>query len=261
MSTSIIEHQQPDEVELLQKQSELESLGERVAELELEKSALQLDLRVFEHRYLQAVGSIYAELDAIEAQLLEWLSIDVPSDEEIKHRAAMARAAAQKSAQEAHDVKSRNISEPSDPSESLKKLYRRIVKRIHLDLGDSVEDRERRHRMMVEVNAAYEARDEERLTTLLDIWDAEQKATVETVSERIARLIRQIAEMRRRIDCVEQEIHRLKCGQLYLLYGRVEAAKSQGRDLIVELAEHARQQLAEREKQLESYTFARCRGK
>ena len=61
----------PEEEELRRKQSELEGLQSELAESEVELATLRSELIAFERRYLEVVGSRYAELDALEAQIVE----------------------------------------------------------------------------------------------------------------------------------------------------------------------------------------------
>ena len=59
----------PEERELEKKRSELATLEGELAQRELELTTLQSELYAFEARYLRVVGSHYAELDELEAQI------------------------------------------------------------------------------------------------------------------------------------------------------------------------------------------------
>jgi DnaJ-domain-containing protein 1 len=90
----------------------------------LDVATTQAELHSFEQEYLRVVGIRYTELDRIEAQIAEYMAY-LESSRDFK------------------------------PSESLKKLYREIAKRIHLDLATDEEERSRRQQLMAEVNQAY----------------------------------------------------------------------------------------------------------
>jgi chromosome segregation ATPase len=63
--------QRPEDAELSRKQSELGELQSRLADLELQLITLRLELGEFENLYHKKVGSLYAELDELEAQIAE----------------------------------------------------------------------------------------------------------------------------------------------------------------------------------------------
>src|SRR5437660_2672494 len=130
MRTEIIRNRTPEEQELEKKKVELASLEADLIQRELDLAALHAELAEFEGRYLRTVGVLYAELDEIEAQIAEAQARRTPNDLGAQEQAARARAQAQESFQS-----TRAIAEPKfKPTESLKKLFREVAKRIHPDL-------------------------------------------------------------------------------------------------------------------------------
>jgi hypothetical protein len=71
MSTDITRRKTPEVLELEKKHAELAILEAELAQRELELATLQAELRAFEGQYLRIVGSRYAELDEIEAQIAD----------------------------------------------------------------------------------------------------------------------------------------------------------------------------------------------
>ena len=69
--TATPEFRSPEEEELERKRQELDHLLSELAESELELATLRSELVAFERRYLERVGSRYAELDKLEAQIAE----------------------------------------------------------------------------------------------------------------------------------------------------------------------------------------------
>jgi hypothetical protein len=101
-------------------------------QLELDLATLQAELRTFEGRYLRFVGRLYAELDEINAQIAEALARFSPQDHPTQQQAAYARRQAHESAQAAGDAgTSESAPTVFHPSESIKKLYRDVARRVH----------------------------------------------------------------------------------------------------------------------------------
>ena len=81
----------PEDEELRRKQAELEDLQSELAESELELATLRSELIAFERRYLEVVGSRYAELDSLEAQIAEAVARSRPADTTARQTAESAR--------------------------------------------------------------------------------------------------------------------------------------------------------------------------
>lgn len=124
MESAIARRQTPEQQELDKKLAELAALETELAQRELDVATLQAELHAFEREYLRVVGIRYTEFDRIEAQIAEYMAY-LESSRDFK------------------------------PSESLKKLYREVAKRIHPDLTTDEEERSRRQQLMAEANQAY----------------------------------------------------------------------------------------------------------
>ena len=148
--------EKPEERELENKKAELASLEAELVQRELDFATLRTELRSVESRYLGTVGLLYAELDQIEAQIAEAEARRRPSDVGAQDHATRARTQAEESAQTARTAGESK----SKPTESLKKLFREVAKRIHPDLATNDDDRARRQKLMAEANRAYEEGDE-----------------------------------------------------------------------------------------------------
>lgn len=113
MESALARRQTPEQQELDKKLAELAALETELAQRELDVATTQAELHSFEREYLQVVGIRYTELDRLEAQIAEYMAY-LESSRDFK------------------------------PSESLKKLYREVAKRIHPDLATDEEERSRR---------------------------------------------------------------------------------------------------------------------
>jgi chromosome segregation ATPase len=94
----------PEGQELEKKLEELASLEGELIQRELDLATLRAELAEFESRYLRTVGVLYAELDEIEAQIVEAQARRKPSDFKAQAQAGRARAQAQESSETARAI-------------------------------------------------------------------------------------------------------------------------------------------------------------
>jgi len=231
----------PEEQELENKRAELALLETELTERELDLATLRAELAGFEARYIRIVGVLYAELDQIEAEIAEAQARLRPRDQTAQKEAAQARAQAEESAQTA-----KAIQEPRPkPTESLKKLFREVAKRIHPDLATNDEDRARREKLMAAANRAYEEGDEAKLRAILEEWESSPESVEgEGVGPELVRAIRKMAQIEKRLSAIETEIERLRASDLYQLKAKVDEAENEGRDLLAEMASQVEGQIA-----------------
>ncbi len=214
----------PEERELENKKAELASLEVELVQHELDLATLRADLADFENQYLRRVGVLYAELDEIEARIAETKAYRRPNDTDAQESAARARAQAQVSSES-----TRAIAEPKfKPTESLKKLFREVAKRIHPDLAINDADRSRRQKVMA----------------------SPESVEGEGVGPELIRVIRKIAQIQRRLVTIEAEMQQLRTSDLYQLWSKTDEAQNQGRDLLSEMASQAEQEIAAARKRL-----------
>lgn len=116
---------------------------------------------------------------------------------------------------------------------------------MHPDLATTDAERTRRHEWMAKVNDAYRQRDESALKSLLETW-AESPESVEGtgIASELVRVIRQIAQVRRRIKVIETTVGEIEAGELYALYMQYDTALDDGRDLLDEMANRLDMEIA-----------------
>ena len=129
----------PEDEELAKKRAELAQLESELADRELYLVNLTAQLGVFERRYIEVVGTLYAKLDDINARIAERRARLKAGDRKAQEAAKQARALANES-RAAVDVKQPELSTIA-PSEELKRLYREVAKRVHPDLSMDPADR------------------------------------------------------------------------------------------------------------------------
>ncbi len=227
----------PEEEELHGKRKELERLQSELAESELELATLRSELIAFERRYLEFVGSRYAELDRLEAQIAESTARRHPTDTSARQKAESARARAEESAEAVGDVGRESSAPGFEPSEELKALYRQAAKELHPDLTTDEDEKARRQRAMAELNKAYEECDEERIRQILDEWrSSPEHVRGDDTAAQLVRVIREIAQVRKRLDAIKSEVAELEQAELSRLKRQVEEAATRGQNLLAEIA-------------------------
>jgi tetratricopeptide (TPR) repeat protein len=221
MVSDLILSKSPEDEEFERKLAELTDLEANLVQRELDLMTFQTELNRFGCDYLQLIGSRYTELERVEAQIIEYMEY-LESSRDFK------------------------------PSDSLKKLYREVAKRIHPDLATDEAEKARRQELMIAVNEAYETGDEERLREILQEWESSPESVKgEGVGVELIRVIRKIAQCRARLQMIEREIEELMQTDLGQLKNKVDEAKGFGIDLLAETAKQLDEQIAVARRKLE----------
>lgn len=233
----------PEEEELARKKAILAELEAQLADRELERASLLAELVHFEKRYLQIVGKRYAILDDLKARIAEARAANRPDHPDARDAARQARAKAEESARAAGDAppdSATALTEPSPAprqSDTLRKLYRQAAKLIHPDQTLDGSEKERRHHLMADLNAAYARGDEARIREILRDWHASPESVQgDGTAAELIRVIRTIAQIEKRLKALAAELDQIKSGELFKLKQAVEEAAATGRDLLHDLA-------------------------
>jgi len=249
MKNEIAKRETPEERELRKKLAELTELEERLGKKELELATFRAELNAFEAMYMRIVGVKYAELDEIEAKLAEAKLQENPTDKVAQEEATQARAQADESKETLGQV--HEGFEKFIPTDTLKKLYREVAKRIHPDLAEDDSERLKREDLMARANRAYQEGDNEKLRAILAEWeDSPESVKGKGAGAELVRLIRKIAQVEDRLRTIELEIVHIKKSDLYKLKNKVEKAEIQGRDLLSEMAEKVEKEISKAKKRL-----------
>lgn len=242
----------PEEEELARKKAILADLEAQLADRELERASLLAELVHFEKHYLQTVGRRYAILDDLKAQISEARARKQPHRRDAHEDARQARSKARESARAAGvdapgELPPNDTVPPAEPhrSESLRKLYRQAAKLLHPDQTLDGGEKERRHHLMAELNAAYARGDEDRIRAILRDWHASPESVQgDGPGAELVRVIRTIAQVEKRLKAIAAELDQLRAGELFKLKQAVEEARSSGRELLKDLAEQLDRDIA-----------------
>lgn len=186
----------PEQQEIAKRQSELATLEAELARRELDLVTLQSELHSFERYYHQVIGMRFAEIDYLENQIAEYVQV----------------------VDFAEDVKSDG---------NLKKIYRALAKQIHPDLVADKDEKERRLKLMMAVNQAYEKGDEDRLRDIMHKWEMRAE---------LIRNAQKIAQSNLRIKAIEKEMAAIQQTELNQLRVQVIETQSSGQDLLQSMA-------------------------
>ena len=240
----------PEEIELDKKRRFLDRLMDRLADREEEMADLRAELERFEARYTMDVARLYAEHDEIEAQIAAEEYKLVPDDEEIKKKAEELRRRAEESAARAAEDAA-NADLQFNPTAEAKKAYHNLARIIHPDLALDADEKEKRHVLMAELNAAYSAGDQAKLNKLVeDYRNSPDLVKGDMVGDELVRAIRQIFQIKARLIALKAERLDAEQSELFELRQRVEAEMAEGRDLLAQMAARTRVHIKKSERRL-----------
>ena len=241
----------PEEIELNKKRTLLERLKDRLADREEQMADLRAELEQFEAKYTMEVGRLYADLDEIEARIAEQEVKIHPEDEEIKRKAEEARKRAEESAAQADEENWEGCSFKWQPTVEAKKAYHKLARLIHPDLALDQEERERRHELMAKLNDAYSAGDQNQLNKLVEEYrDSPDLVKGDTIGDELVRVIRQVAQIKNRLNELRAEKIELEISELYVLRKKVTAEMLEGRNLLRQMAERTKTHIKKAERRL-----------
>ncbi len=242
----------PEEEELARLEAEQAELKEQVTSAELALETTKTETAQFQHRYYHAVGRLYAQLDELDAQISNARTEQAPDDTTLKAHAHAAEQQAKRSAEEAGLLEAQPKPPPVIAS-GLKQAYRQAVKLMHPDLAITDQERQRRTELMALVNLAYERGDQRAIEKLIEEFGQDPEAIVgEDIGSRIVKAIRRIAQLRRRLGEIQQEIEVLKKTEIFQLKQNIEKAEARGDDPLGDLVQQLVKELSERKIRLKA---------
>ncbi len=232
---------------------------ERVAELELELFEARADLAAFTAELERRLGPLEARVDELQRELedarrrharqAQWgdraegdrVPIDVLDQFERAWRKTRPAAAANK--------KKERAVKPESQGE-IKALYRALAKRFHPDLTVDPAHKKYCEEVMAEINQAYADGDIDRLRELMDKPERPVREEEKPREQVLAELRQEIARLDAVIGHLERSLSQLTNSHELQLMLEASIARSQGRDLIREMAHDLRAEIANLEAEL-----------
>ena len=218
---------------------EVASLERRVNERERDLLSIKAQLQQLQARYLSELGSLYAELTALDEELAQ---------AEIKAGLRVPDETQADDADDAGTSESAGCSSTSAPSSALKAMFRDIARAVHPDAAPAAQTDERtryrRHSLMAEANRAYAERYEDWLRLVLRAWKLDEDAAMcaDPEAER-ARLRRRAAALTERLAALDADFDDLRSSAIAKLKGRIDEARAQGWDLFAEMVRQIKREI------------------
>ena len=156
-------------------------------------------------------------------------------DSAANEKAKKSSTRAEQSSRDANEFNARHDKKESkfEPTPELKSLYRELAKLLHPDLTLDPNEKERRHKIMQQINEAYQNGDRERL---LEIAESERNnpdnVKGDDVGSSLVRTIRKIAQIEKRISELESQLEQLRKSDLNILFETVQKDLKKGVDLL-----------------------------
>ena len=177
----------------------------------------------FRAEYQRRFAPLYAELDRLEAEVARRIAVEEATP--AAHvKAAKAAAQADESQKALGDglaagTDACDETRPAPPAPEFKELYRDAAKRIHPDLATDEVEKERRTTLMAALNAAYDAGDADAIQRILDDESSRPEAIPgDDIVARLMRVIRKIAQVRRRFTELVALFAALRSDPLFVLF-------------------------------------------
>ncbi len=244
--------------ELTRRREQLQDLQRYLAVLEADHDGARAKLLGFRLRYLEALGPLMQELDALEAQLQQATALLA---EALKRQGVDAPMPAAPRARPWPDVPALPDPVPLPPEPtgpmtdlpppSLKTLYRRAAMRFHPDLAPSGPEREVCEQRMMVVNEAYANGDRARLESLLLAAGELPEKVIGGPADAVRAWLGLCEHMvQGRIRVVQAQTLVLQNLQMHQLRVAIERAETGGMKPLEIMANRLRAQIAERRQEL-----------
>jgi hypothetical protein len=252
--------EQAGDEELRVLEDEVNFRQERVAQLEFELADMRADLARFESAYEAKLGPLEDRIEDLKADLeqahirsarrAQW-GDRLESDEQPVDVLEQFRRTWTPREKPPEPPPAPEIDEAS--KEQMKAIFRALAKRFHPDLVTDAKIKLWRQDIMAQINEAYAAQDMQALKKFTERPDRPEEVVEKSREQKIADLYKEV----RRLDQVIRELERtlkdLINSHTVKLMLEVSIASQQGRDLLQEMAEAMKVDIAQMEAELASY--------
>jgi hypothetical protein len=251
--------EQAGDEELRVLEEELSLRQERVAQLEFELADTHADLSRFESSYEGRLGPLEDRIEELKADLeqarirsarrAQW-GDRLESDEQPVDVLEQFRRTWTPREKSPEPPPEPQVDEAS--KEEMKTIFRALAKRFHPDLVTDGKVKLWRQEIMAQINEAYAAQDIVALRKFLERPDRPEERVEKTREQRIAEMHKEIRRLDQVIRDLERTLKELINSHIVKLMLEVSIASQQGRDLLQEMADAMRLDIAQMEAELAS---------
>jgi phage terminase small subunit len=244
ISSEIISNNDHIDSDLPARMIELEELEIKLLDMQFFLSETKSELNQFNKKYIQTVSVLYAQLDDVIAEIAEFHAKKKPQNTECQKEASILREKAKASASESKLPQNEISKTIVQPTDSLKNLYREAAKRFHPDFAISEDDRELRHKVMAQVNSAYEFGDEAGLKKILDQFFDICDRNEDLMSKELSTVLFKIATIKSSIETIQSEIDAVLKSDLFILYKKYKHNILFNKDILLDMAASINHEIA-----------------
>ncbi len=248
-----------------------EEIGEKrttIAELSEEIANLKNELATFEVEYNVRIGVLYIKLDELELGIKEYQKriellktrkdrnlADIERIIEELYKDDYEKIKKEKDEASQHEKEYEAVKDKPTLDEQsekrLKTLYRELAKKYHPDMARTGEEKEQFHKIMSEINDAYNNKDLNRMDELADeLTEPEKTYFDESFEEELDRLMHESEKLDEIISNLEDELAELRLSDAYRFKMRADEAEEEGRDLFEEMKEGLQYKIKSKEDEL-----------
>lgn len=244
-----------------------------VSDLSIQVQNLKITLNIFLGEYNLRVGLLYVELDKLKVRIKEYqLRVNLARgkrispenlktiEKEVSETFSQERFKIDELENEAfksseeykkHSEEEKKWSFDGKFQEELKTLYRKLALKFHPDRAKDEKQRKQFNKIMAQINEAYRNGDLKTLRKYMKQAEREEKIAKETPEEKLSRLKEEYKTLLSIIAELEGESEDLKASETYKLKERVDLAKKEGRDLLQDLSDDIKVEIAENQTKLD----------
>lgn len=190
-------------------------------------SKLIKEIETFEEFFTKTIGKRYEKLREIDYEMEKYTK----KDEELK-----IKVEAEYSKFKEYSVPARNIEILEDRNNSIKELYKEIVKEIHPDRSSDENERRIKTDILKEINIAYEEGNKDKMMVIYNKWKYNPESiNLNTVGEELIFAIRTMYTLQKDLSEIDSDINEISSSDIYILKKEVDRYKGTNRNPIKDI--------------------------